>query len=54
MAKKKPAAAKAPEPAKPTAAAKEKDKEEKAQVFRADLGESLPPQPDTLNPNRAK
>lgn len=23
-------------------------------TYRADMGESLPPQPDTLNPNRAK
>jgi len=42
MAKKEPAAAKAP---KPTTAALEKDKEPKPAVYRADLGESIPTPP---------
>ena len=44
MAKKTPKAPKAPEPPKPTAASKAKDAEEKAPVYRVDLGEALPPQ----------
>ena len=36
--------AKAPAAPKQSAAAKEKDKEEKPSVYRTDLGESLPPQ----------
>lgn len=44
MAPKKAKAAKAPTAPKPTAAAKEKDKEEQPHTFRVDLGESLPPQ----------
>lgn len=38
----------------PTPASIEADKVEKAPVFRTDLGESLPAQKDTLNPDRAK
>lgn len=46
MAPKKKAASKAatPAPFKPSAAGAVKDKEEKQSIFRADLGESLPPQ----------
>ena len=54
MAPKKPKAPKAPAPPKPTSASKAKDAEEKAPVYRADLGEALPDQSPTLNPNRAK
>jgi hypothetical protein len=41
---KAPKAPKAPEAPKPTAASKAKDAEDKPHVYRADLGESLPPQ----------
>jgi hypothetical protein len=46
MAPKKKAAEKAAAPKAPakTAAAAEKDKEERPSVYRTDLGESLPPQ----------
>lgn len=56
MAPKKKDAAKAPEAPKPTAAAKAKDAEEKPAIYRADLGEALPPQAPlpAHNPNRAK
>jgi hypothetical protein len=52
MAPKKPATA---EPPKQTAAAKEKDKEEKQHIYRTDLGESLPPQaPHPTGTDKAK
>lgn len=66
MAIRAPKAAKAPKAPKPTAAetaaaksaAKESEKAiaatAKPHVHRLDLGESLPPQADNLNPNRAK